>query len=130
MGHYTEFHFEITLEYSAPCSDLSNTDWTTSKVIDLIYSLLNREEITPSSLPDHAFFKCERWRSVFHSHNNMQPPNISSKNGYCYVLLQSQYCTSLLTIAAILVSICNHYAFRHNLIRRLQLVAELKLPRN
>jgi hypothetical protein len=53
MGMYTEFHFNSELKPDTP-----------TEVMDILEFML-KEKNEPPKLPEHEFFKCERWEMLF-----------------------------------------------------------------
>jgi len=54
MGMYTEFHFNTRLKGDTP-----------KDVIHVLKYMVGISNVSPSPMPKHEFFKCDRWRFLF-----------------------------------------------------------------
>lgn len=53
MGTYTQFHFASEIKKDTP-----------KEVIEIL-TYMTSYEVEPKKLPNHKFFKCERWKMLF-----------------------------------------------------------------
>ena len=54
MGMYTQFHFGSQLKSDTP-----------KEVIDILEFMAGITDEEPSIIPEHEFFKCDRWKVLF-----------------------------------------------------------------
>lgn len=54
MGMYTEFRLNVSLKKDTP-----------SDIIRVLHYMANSDDAIDFQLPDHEFFKCQRWSSLF-----------------------------------------------------------------
>lgn len=74
MGLYLDFHFKATLVKDTPID-----------VIELISgAIILDDDII--NLPDHPFFKTERWSRIFVHHSDMPPPLFYQKLNKYYII--------------------------------------------
>lgn len=80
MGMYTEIHFNSKLKANLP-----------KNIVDVLQYMIGERENEPE-LPDHEFFNCDRWRSLFRmdsyyfdadTHSTLRFDDISSAYYLC-----------------------------------------------
>lgn len=86
MGLYTEFHCNVILRKDTPDDVLlliSHSIYDPDFMTIYIDARNNIETPHPLTLPDHPFFKTERWDRIFGCHYDLAAPYfIKTKAGY------------------------------------------------
>lgn len=84
MGMYTEFVFAVELYTEAIEQD---------GVIDILKYMVRDIDDEPKNLPDHPFFKAERWKYLFTMNSSYFPgqthSDLTCQHGYTYLTVRS-----------------------------------------